>query len=217
MYIPFKSLGKKLINRKRLKLPRYKQYLDKGVVFIHIPKAAGSSVNMSIFGNMGLGHLKARDYVNLFGFLNYKSFFKFTIVRNPYDRFESAYNFLVNGGMSTQDENFTKKYLKDFKDINDFVLNGFTSSKIIQEWVHFVPQYKYVYVNNRLYVDFIGKTENITKDFKYVSNIIGLTSDLQYINKTSNQSIKSSLLNNESKRILADFYNKDFELFEYEK
>lgn len=215
MYIPFKILGKKLINMKRIKLPRYRQYMEKGILFIHIPKAAGTSINMTLFGNMGLGHLRAKDYINIFGFLNYKSFFKFSIVRNPYDRFESAYNFLLNGGMNSQDQSFANKYLVGYNDINDFIQNGFISSNMIKNWTHFVPQYKYVCVNKQLTVDFIGKLENISKDFAYISNIIGIKCDLLNINYHNKN--ESSMLTCESKKILSEFYTKDFELFEYEK
>lgn len=93
-------------------LPRHK------VVFIHIPKCGGTSIEQSLIraggyesfppeelllyknrkpwkGPPSVGHLAANQYVSK-GYLarsDWDNSFKFTVVRNPFSRLVSAYNY----------------------------------------------------------------------------------------------------------------------------
>ncbi|WP_051692667.1 sulfotransferase family 2 domain-containing protein [Marinobacterium lacunae] len=200
------------INQERLKLNRYSQYLDNGFIFIHIPKAAGSSVNMKLYGNLGLGHASINHYIDVFGKPAVDALYKFTFVRNPNARVESAYNFLKNGGMNSTDDIFAQKKISLFEDVNDFVVNGLAKDFSIQKWIHFIPQYRFLEYKGCLHVDFIGRFENIDKDFKYISMNLGLKGDLPELNK---QIPSDSKLNPEAKNILRKIYHKDFEYFWY--
>ena len=104
----------------------FKQYLfpytaehdKRKALFIHIPKAAGTSVSVALFGR-GHGHLTARRY----RFANKKkfnSYFKFTITRHPVGRFVSAFNYLKSDKCSPSDKKWAKCYLSSISDINQF-------------------------------------------------------------------------------------------------
>ncbi|MFP4354891.1 MAG: sulfotransferase family 2 domain-containing protein [Phycisphaerae bacterium] len=67
-------------------------------IFVHIPKAAGVSVCQTLFGNLAGGHDTIEKYQKVFSWSDYKRYFKFTFVRNPWDRLASAYRFLRKGG-----------------------------------------------------------------------------------------------------------------------
>ena len=88
------------------------------IIFIHIPKCAGQSIENIFLKDLGLtwqerhplllrprtgkekgperlAHLYAEEYFK-FGFISkeaYDKFFKFTIIRNPIDRFLSEINY----------------------------------------------------------------------------------------------------------------------------
>jgi chondroitin 4-sulfotransferase 11 len=203
--------------KERLKTKRYRQYFEKEVVFIHIPKAAGSSINMSLYGNMGLGHLSVREYINLFGLIKYKSLYSFTFVRNPYSRVQSAYNFLKKGGMNSVDEKFANKFIHKFEDLNDFILHGLNESEEIQRWIHFIPQYEFLFYNGKKQVDYIGKVENINKDYKYIMNVLGIKNDLETHNQMQSGNDFMQHFNDESKQVIQQLYSKDFEEFNYAK
>ena len=47
-------------------------------VFVHIPKAAGVSVNKALFGNLAGGHQSVKEYQEIFKKETYQSYFKFT-------------------------------------------------------------------------------------------------------------------------------------------
>ena len=81
----------------------YKPYDDYRCIFVHIPKAAGMSICRSLFGNLAGGHATLSDYQIIFPRLEFESYFKFTFVRNPWDRVFSAYNFLKKGGATEFD------------------------------------------------------------------------------------------------------------------
>ena len=66
-------------------------------IFVHIPKAAGTSIALSIFGELPY-HYKAIDYIVFFGRKTFNQYFKFAFVRNPWDRVYSAYTYLRKGG-----------------------------------------------------------------------------------------------------------------------
>ena len=72
-------------------------------IFIHVPKAAGSSVETSeIFEDQRIktgeyvgGHTTALEYRETYPG-KFKNYFKFAFVRNPYSRLVSAFSYLSN-------------------------------------------------------------------------------------------------------------------------
>ena len=59
-------------------------------IFVHIPKAAGISINKSLFNNLGGGHIPLINYQLIFPKEEFENYFKFTIVRNPWDRLRNG-------------------------------------------------------------------------------------------------------------------------------
>lgn len=68
----------------------------RSLIFIHIPKNAGTSISTAIYGR-GLAHYRASFYRQLDPAF-YDSLPSFAILRDPIDRFLSAYFFVKNGG-----------------------------------------------------------------------------------------------------------------------
>ena len=196
-------------------------------IFVHIPKAGGTSIerlfNIDKRKNLyqgldgirhngvsfSLQHLTAKQLKKHPETKKYfNNYFKFSFVRNPYDRILSEYFWLhrINKiGMKDTPENFkiwVKKFLKKMdKD-------------------HKLPQYQYLYDNDdNLMVDFIGKIETINDDFKEVlKKIKHREISLPHHNKNKkNKEIKDSYLTEEIKDIIYDIYKKDFELFSYKR
>ena len=152
-------------------------------VFIHVPKAAGVSLALSLFNNLGGGHRTLRDYERIFGFL-LDRFFVFTFVRNPFDRLRSAFDFLQQGGMTAADREWVQRYLPRDADLRWFVLNRL-GDPAVREWHHFRPQVDFLTSRDgELGVDFIGRYENLAADFEHVRRRLGTARPLQRLNTT---------------------------------
>ena len=107
-------------------------------IFIHIPKTAGISVTQALFGNYADGHTTIKNYKKKFLPQTVEKYFKFTFVRNPYDRLYSAYNFLKKGGMNAEDKQWADSNISEYNDFEDFVFNWLTKENAYGR-THFVP------------------------------------------------------------------------------
>ena len=66
-----------------------------GLIFIHIPRTSGTSIESAfnyVMDDIGGKHLKASEIKKKVGINKWKSYFKFSIVRNPWERFASMYH-----------------------------------------------------------------------------------------------------------------------------
>ena len=184
-------------------------------IFIHIPKSAGISINTTLFGNLGGGHRSVQEYERIFPPKTFKTYFKFSFVRNPYTRIQSAYYFLKDGGINKYDLAWSKKYLWQVKDFEDFVLNHL-SEDLMYSWHHFIPQLNYLQdESGKIPVDFIGRFENLEKDFKYVSQrVLGYEKILQIRNSSNSE---YTCISDVAKEKIYKLYTQDFESFSYSK
>jgi len=148
---------------------------EKKCIFIHIPKTAGTSIeqfirdngtnNLLFIGvrnNRSLQHLTANELKTMIPYI-YKQYYKFSIVRNPYDKLLSEYywNPSINIGYKNG------KSKKDFlKNVIEIVQNKKYFNDIYND--HFIPQYNFLFYKNKLLVNQLFKYE----DLDWVSNFL---------------------------------------------
>jgi len=187
-------------------------------IYIHIPKAAGISINKALFDNYGGGHKTVRVYKRIFGPAVYKEYFTFTFVRNPYSRLLSAYRFLKNGGFSETDRTWAIQNLSEYSSFDDFI-KLWIDEESIWSLNHFKPQYSFVCdVSLTPEVDFIGKVESIEEDFEKVCSILNIPNKLEIRNKGKTDNTNwEHFYSDYSIDKITDIYSRDFELFQYEK
>lgn len=187
-----------------------KRFVEKKCVFFHIPKAGGISVSSALFKGVSWGHRSVEYYQKVLGMKRFDESFKFTFVRNPYDRLWSAFHFLKSGGLNEVDRRFSEKELKQYVDFESFVIGGLKQKEML-DWVHFKPQHSFVCdKNGALCVDYVGKLETIEKSFEEVCKILGSDVPIEHHNKSRKTPRKIS---DESKSIIKLVYKKDFDLF----
>ena len=187
--------------------------LDKSdLIFVHIPKTAGSSISTMIYGHDRVGHFTLTEYINIYGY-DIIGKLTFCIVRDPYDRFVSTYNYLIGSPKNKTDVQFGQ-YIKDnFLDINDFIIRYFVKEGP-SCYIHFKHQSDFILYNDIIEVDYIGKFENLDVFFNDLAKFIKTPKNL-HLNKSVNKT--QTNLSDRSKDIIAEIYNKDFMLLNYSK
>ena len=195
-----------------------KPYLENKCIFIHIPKVAGNSIRSSIGGEPNGGHhsylefehMLGRDVVNRLGF--------FSIVRNPWSRLFSAYNYLKQGGMGEGDAIFSAT-IKRYATFHDFV-HALPENPKYTRMLHFIPQYRFVCnFSGGLMVDKIGKYEKLEDDIKDIFAHFQIPfGGLPHKNKTSGMGKEDyrNAYDSEMIEIVRSIYSKDCEMFGYD-
>ena len=234
-------------------------------IFIHIPKTAGSSMNM-VWGEGNYGSQQAMirgvessdafkkirvsifnekknslyfensvDYAHPFypinkflvqPYIDDPSYFSCAFVRNPFDRVVSAYTYASrrkefegNEGNTDPDFNFSSftEFCKSYLTKDDLC------DPVTKYNVHFLPQYKFLYDpeeadsdNGKPFVSYVGKFENIEKDFNYICKKINIkNATLPKIRNQKRKKHYSEYYDEESRAIVESVYKKDLELFNY--
>lgn len=172
-------------------------------LLIRIPKTASTSVCKAL--GRPVEHRTALEWRAKFeNNREFKRRFKFTIVRNPYERFLSMYYFFTVLLEKHPDVN---EYLKivDWEQLQQHI-----------DWRFIQPQYQYVYDENGVcLVDYIGKFEELNTAWEHIAQRARVEKvALPHLRKTIHKKVP---LNEKSKNIIYEFYKKDFELFGYSK
>lgn len=185
-------------------------------IFVHIPKNAGLSVCYTLFGNTGGSHRKIVDYKKIFSPGTFKRYYKFTFVRNPWDRLVSTFFFLKNGGLTEKDRVWAQEHIAQFDSFDAFV-KGWLTEENINNSLHFQHQYCFLEDEKGIIaVDFIGRFENIEEDFKKITEELNIRRTLKKTNTSKRKEDYKAYYDEETKTIVNEVYRKDIQLFNYE-
>lgn len=200
-------------------------------VFIHIPKTAGTSIHNKLYNRTD----SENYHKTFFELLNehdaelFESYWSFSVVRNPYDRFISAFEYAKT---VTQE-------IDPNSNFNDFIkkMEGNSSSFYSYLPIYFMPQFKFITIKNIVLVDEILRFENIKEDWQKLATKLNdfkvkrhssvgaisyanIHTKLDVMNVTAsrlNRSVDDYFTNVDCKNIIYNLYKKDFEIFNYEK
>jgi hypothetical protein len=206
---------------KRIRLHQaYKTEIDlshfvrTGILFIHIPKTAGISITKSLY-NKEVGHLPLRYYEKRHA-QTIKNLFKFTVVRNPWDRIYSAYHFLKAGGMPEypDDKIFFDKNLSIYENFDHFV-REWLAKKNVYSYIHFYPQLYFIETRETKF-DYISRFEKINIELPSIMSNHGIHIELKKLNTSQKNPEYQSAYSQKSKDIVYKTYKKDISLFKYE-
>ncbi|WHH57485.1 sulfotransferase family 2 domain-containing protein [Petroclostridium sp. X23] len=202
-----------------------KEYIivpNKKIVYLNNSKVACSSIKSTFILDETPDdysiHSKVKDLSREYYAHEEREYFKFTFVRNPFDRLVSCYE-----SKYKQDRKLGKKklhfddylfgYLREDKGFEIFLKKVILIPDFLADR-HFQSQYKLIYdKKNRCLVDFVGKYENLSKDFSDIQKKYNL-GNLPHFNKTTKNNWMD-YYNLETAKLVYDKYTKDIEVFEY--
>jgi chondroitin 4-sulfotransferase 11 len=181
-------------------------------IFIHIPKTAGSSVSQSLFGKARSNpHAPYSEYERI-NPRKFRRYFKFTFVRNPWDRVVSSY-FYLRDELGPQMSWYAHE-IAPYPDFAGFVRSWLTAANV-RSSVHFKPQHMFICdASLRLRVDFVGRVETIEADFRHVCLRLGVAAALDWTNR-SNHRPYQDYYTDELQDIVGAVYANDIALFGY--
>jgi hypothetical protein len=148
----------------------------------------------------------------------WNNYFKFSIVRNPFDRIVSSYNWICR---KIKPSKFRDRLLfEDFvfrKGGFEKVLSQYLISEEHNRYHQIRPSVEYLYENDNLLVDHVGKFENLENEWNFICKKIGTEIILPHMNKHSrNNKHYQDYYNDETKAHISEVYRKDIETFGYE-
>ena len=143
----------------------------------------------------------------------YDTFFRFTIVRNPWSRLLSAWKDKVQQQWSDKyPEEFRHWRIPCFKKYKDKDFNFFVKDIDPNFNSHTMPLCNLLDFGN---VDFIGRFENLQEDFNTICDKIGIArQQLPHKNKTKHKHY-TEYYDDETRSIVAEKFAKDIEYFGY--
>ncbi|MCB0458546.1 MAG: sulfotransferase family 2 domain-containing protein [Flavobacteriaceae bacterium] len=181
------------------------------VIFIHINKTAGTSI-INITGKPFRKHLTAKEIIKAVGKKKWNKAYKFSVVRNPWDKMVSHYkhNIKVNPKrMMDGDAIITfEKWIK-------CTLGENKIKKFYNRPQHFLPQVEWLKDDEgAIKIDKIIKFENLNEDFRDVAEALGINEELPHLNKTRKTNYKD-FYNDEIRNMVADWFAEDIKMFNY--
>lgn len=204
--------GKRILERRRV-ISFFKPAIQRrGLIFIHIPKSAGTSLSRHLYEGVEVGHHRAVDVQRWLPeeFDRYPSL---SVVRNPYARLVSAYYYLKAGGNNDVDAAFARRVLSKYPTLSRFVESGLKDS-IVLRWIHFVPQYRFLCNHNQLVVvDTVVKLE----DLQCSKELARLGIDVSNLQRSNQGPLKDDVLSSREKEIVYEVYQEDFKVFGFER
>jgi hypothetical protein len=202
-------------------------------IFVHIPKTGGTSIErtLDMFGDWRiedagrlygliasrtfrsaaatanhLQHLTAAELRDLLAG-DFDAYFKFSFVRNPWDRFVSSFgkkdpNLLecaTNRGIHLAGVSF-KDYVRLTRDLKH---------------PHLQPQCEFLFDRNgKSLVDFLGRFETLVEDYGMVARRLGLQLDLPHHNASEHAPYRS-YYDDADREEIASRYAQDIQVFGY--
>lgn len=167
------------------------------IIFIHIPRTGGSSIERSFGVDMWQStpnekHLSAFEVKVKVGKERWEEYYKFTVIRNPWDRVIS----LMNSG-----------YYGKYSNLYEFLIK-------YEPAAHEYKNYQYYKILNAK-LDYIVRFENLQKDADFVRKKIGLSPSVLPHHEKSEHNSYITYYNCETFSIVNYLYWVDIRKYDY--
>lgn len=193
---------------------------EKKLIFIHIPKNAGTSIIKA----MGVENLYMDKTIEEYK-EHYQDYWhiytKFTVVRDPIDRFISAYKFArmeESGWFSVTGEDGLEKHkhydLCNSMDINEYIFYLYGNQKNFDRFNRWIIPQTFILENKnrKIEIDYFVRYENLSEDLKKIG-----IDKIEKLNSSKINNNKLIELTKKSIMLLYEIYDIDYHNFFYNK
>lgn len=192
-----------------------------GIIFIHIPKTGGTTIEYLFEIQGTVENLLSYDYIESPAYqhltydmlkqrvpaFKFDTYMKFAFVRNPWERLVSTFHWNNRGFAS----------FEEFIYHIDSLFKKYTLETLFQQYPdckkdycsHLLPQHLFVGPDVRVY-----RFETFEHDVSELLKQFNITKDIPKANSTSHEHY-SRYYNENTKEIVARIYQKDIEMFGY--
>jgi len=186
-------------------------------IFIHIPRTAGTSVELTIDNKNWATNIKEKHLIASVAKYVYRDYwdeyFKFTIIRNPWDRvvsmtkFPTYYMCQVKSGMVNLN-GYLKKYPS--VEVDPRAVNHPNQTNV------YSPDAVYLNILDEP-IDYIARFETLQTDWKYIQDKIKCSAPLKYFkrNKLRRRKHYRHYYSDHTRQQVYSRYLKDIEYFGY--
>jgi hypothetical protein len=199
-----------------------------GFWFVDIPRTSSSSIRYELGNNFSRvygkkdivekkysgaqifrNHRTAQEMKAFLGNTTWDNIFTFTMVRNPWDRILSMYNFRRKRGNIPMELSF-REYVLEF--------SKYQSSALFKYRAHYYGVSDYIMEDGKVIVDFIARFEKRNEDLAFIAQRLGLKElgKISVQKATLPGSHYSQFYDEETKEIIKQVYEREIEIFGYE-
>ena len=186
---------------------------EEKAAFIHIPKTAGQSVAAA------LGYEHRPEYHHINDVDQTEGFFRFCIVRDPVDRFVSAYAYstqMARAGGASVEQHPVRQFIIDHglgDSVDRFALAVREHGFPVLNSVHFRPQMHWI---RRGRPQYIGRLETLTEDLNRILRVLGRPGiEAMPERNRSEVTPDSRRLGPEARAYVEELYDDDLRLLGY--
>jgi len=184
-------------------------------IFIHIPKCAGTSIASKLECEWD-GHKTIKEYSKKYT----DKYFKFSFCRNPWDRFLSIYFYRTK--LNIHNMRDIKIPFTDWADKiynKDPLYHTVKPTLEIKKGAHprrLMNQFDWMAnEKGQINMDFVGRTENIEKDFRRICCRVELSKKtVPKLNQTRHKPYKF-YYDEHTKNIVKKMFERDIDFFKY--
>jgi hypothetical protein len=193
-------------------------------IFIHIPKTAGNSVNRA-FGVPWQNHKDLTRYARELSSSVFNSYYKFAIIRNPWERLLSDYNYQKKKSRPASSKLALfdgKGGKRDFRSWVSVVLAdpfrydqeswGAEASPQIHRWS---PQLDWITVDGRIAVDRVVRWERLSLELPAIIRANGGAAERLTCRNRRFHLHYSRYYDAATRALVQQYYAKDIETFEF--
>jgi len=182
------------------------------LIFIHVPKAAGSSIEFALQkyssvavsfeanGNAVLKnkHVTAAQVLEAYGKEKYSKYFSFAVARNPWERVVSAFFYL---------QSINHQGLKGADTVHDWVMKG-------DVWCE--PTSFYVLHKGKMIVDQVLYYDNLDAEFAELCERLEIDTTTLPRNNSSQHQHYRNYFDTSSEKVIAKLFAEDIRHFSFD-